>query len=299
MSPPNAPSRGLILATAALLVLIWGTTWGAVVFSLEGFPPFSGIAIRFALASALLAMVAWRRKARVWPRTRSEVGIVLTQGVLAYGVSYGLVYWAEQVVPSGLVALLFATMPLWVVVFAFLVLPEERLGLAGVAGIVLGFGGVATIFSDDLGTFGGAEGLVPALLVLFAPVSAAVVQVVVKRWGKHLSAFSLTVVPLGLSAVIMAVLALLFEGHRPIDPAPVPVLALLYLAVCGTAITFGLYYWLLQHLSATHLSLITYLTPVVAVTVGAILFDEPLTLRMIAGAALVMGGVGLVVLPRR
>lgn len=295
----SAPGRLLILATSALLVVIWGTTWGAVVLCLQGFPPFKGIAIRFALASGVLAMVARGRRARVLPRGRAEVAIMLTQGVLAYGVSYSLVYWAEQVVPSGLVALLFGTMPLWVVLFAYFVLPEERLSPLGLLGIVLGFAGVGVIFSDDLGTFGGAEGLVPALLVLIAPVSAAVVQVVVKRWGKNLGAFSLTVTPLALSAILLGGLAALFEGHRPIDPAPVPVAALVYLAIFGTAVTFGLYYWLIHHLSATNLSLITYLTPVVAVTVGGMFFDEPLTLRMIVGAALVMGGVGLVILPRR
>ena len=295
----SPPSRWLVLATSAVLVVIWGTTWSAIRLTLDGFAPFTSIAFRFALACLVLAAMARWAGARFWPRSPREWAIVSTQGILAYGVSYGFVYWAEQVVPSGLVALLFATMPLWVVLFAYGILPEERLGKFGVLGLLLGFVGLGVIFSDDIETFGGPEGLVAAALVLFSPVSAAVVQVVVKRWGKGLGAYGLTVTPLALAALVMTLLALVFEHDQPIDPAPVPVLALLYLAVLGTALTFGLYYWLLEFVSATHLSLITYLTPVVAVAIGTTWFDEPLTPRIVIGALCVLGGVGLVIGPFR
>ena len=136
--------------------------------------------------------------------------------------------------------------------------------------------------------------LVPAaLIMLLSPLASAVSNVAVKRWGSGLHPLSLTAVPMGMCAVIMGVLAWLFEGDRQVGWSMRSVGSLLYLAISGSAITFTLYFWLLGFLRATRLSLITFGVPIVAVLIGVLLRGEPITVGMVGGTALVLTGVGL------
>ncbi len=285
----ESPSRLTIGATFVLLILIWGTTWSVIRISLEGIPPFTGVSIRFALAALILWGVARSKGIRF--DGRRDLGIWVLQALLAFSISYGVVYWAEQWVPSGLTSVLYSTLPLFVVLFAYLALPDERLGGWGVLGILLGFVGVAVIFSDDVGALAEAQVRRAALVVLLAPIGNAVGQVVIKRWAHGVHALSLTGPPMAITSMIFAVLALIFERERSFHFGTGPVLATLYLTVFGSAVTFSLFFWLLKHVTATRMSLIAYATPVVAVTIGTVFLDEPLTARMIAGTLLVVGGV--------
>lgn len=290
----NRPGLPILAASFALLTLIWGTTWAAIRVGLEGIPPFTGIALRFGIASVLLLILGRVLGVR-FGRERREVALWAVNTVFAFCTSYGIVYWAEQWVPSGLTAVLFATFPILVAILAHFVLPGERLTPVSLVGVLLGFGGVAVIFSEDFALLGGPKVAVASAVMLVSPLVSAVASVAVKRWGKGVHPISLTAVPMGLTAVIMGVIALVFEGHRGITFGPKPLAALFYLAVCGSAVTFSLYYWLLSHLSATRVSLVAYLVPVMAVAVGAGVMDEPITGRVLAGSLLVVAGVAITV----
>lgn len=287
------PTRLLAIVVVALLTLIWGSTWAAIRVSLDGFPPLKGLAIRFAIGGALLLLMAVKGGVR-FGHARYERILWLVQTVFVFGISYGLVYWAEQWVPSGLTSVLFATLPFFVVLFAFFMIPGDRLGIAGLMGMVAGFGGVAVIFSEDLSRLGGEQVRFAALVLLLGPVAMAFAEVVVKRWGQEIHTLSLTAVPMAISSVLLGGLAAVVERHRPITAEPAPVAALVYLAVFGSSLAFGLFYWLLKHVSVVRLSLLAYAVPVVAVAVGTIFLDEPLTLRMVVGAGMVVAGAALV-----
>jgi drug/metabolite transporter (DMT)-like permease len=286
--------KSLTHGALALLILIWGTTWAAIRVGLEGLPPFTGVAIRFAIAAVVLLSVAAVMK---WPLGSGRLAhlLWLINAGLSFSVSYGVVYWAEQWVPSGLAAVLFSTFPLFVAVMAHFWLPGERLRFASVIGVLLGFAGVVTIFSEDLTSLAGSETRWAAIVFLISPLVSAVANVVIKRWGAGFHPISLTAVPMAMTAGIMGVLAALVERGRGISLDAASTTALLYLAICGTAVTFFLYFWLLDRLPATRLSLITYGVPIVAVTVGTLLLDEAFTLRMMLGSLLVLSGVGLAV----
>jgi drug/metabolite transporter (DMT)-like permease len=281
------------------VTLIWGTTWAAIRVGLDGVPPLAGVALRFAVASLLLlALCAWRRLPL--GREPRERWLWLANGVLSFCVSYGLVYWSEQWVPSGLAAVLFATFPLFVAVLAHFALPGERLRARAAVGTVVGFLGVAVIFSEDLASLGGAGVPLAAAVSLLAPLASAVASVLLKRFGQGIHPLSLTSVPMGIAALVMGALALLTGelGRARFDA--VSVAAILYLAVPGSVVTFWLYYWLLGRLPASRLALVAYVIPVVAVAVGAFFLDERLTMTVLAGAALVVAGVALAALrPRR
>jgi drug/metabolite transporter (DMT)-like permease len=299
---PASPAR--LRAAFLLLTLIWGTTWAVIRLGLEGIPPLTGVALRFALAGALLLALVRHFGVRfTW--SRRELGLWAMNGLFSFSASYTIVYWAdsasytivywaEQHIPSGLAAVLFATYPLMVAVIAHFALPGERLGWRAAGGILLGLAGVAVIFSDDLRLLGGANVREVALVMLLSPFVSAVATVAVKRWGQGIHPLSLTAVPMLLTAVVVGSLALVFERQATVVFDLRSVGALLYLAVLGSAVTFTIYYWMLANAPATRVALIAYTIPIVAVAVGALLFQEPVRPLVIVGGALVLVGVAIV-----
>jgi drug/metabolite transporter (DMT)-like permease len=219
----------------------------------------------------------------------------VANALLAFCISYGVVYWCEQWVPSGLASVLFSAFPLFVAVLSHFMLPEERLTLRGAVGVLLGFAGVAVIFSQDLSLLGGPQVALASVVFLLSPLASAISQVVIKRWGKGVHPFSLTAVPMAITAVVMGGVAFVTEREARFTFDAVSISTLLYLALAGSAVTFSLLYWLLARLSATRVSLVAYTIPVVAVCVGAIFLGEVITPRIIAGAVMVLLGVFLAV----
>jgi drug/metabolite transporter (DMT)-like permease len=294
----DSPRPLLLYAAAALLTLIWGTTWAVIRIGLEGIPPFTGVSIRFMIAAAVLLAVGRVLGVR-FGRTRTERRLWVVQAVFSFGIAYGLVYWCEQWVPSGLASVLWATFPLFVALLAHRMLPGERLTVRGLAGIVIGFGGVGVIFSEDFALLGGGDVALASAILLLSPAAAAVSNTAVKKWGRDVHPVSLSALPMGIAAGMMGAVALSVERGREITFDGRSVGALLYLALAGSAVTFTIYYWMLARVPATVLSLITYLIPVVAVTIGAIFMDEPLTARVLLGSVLVVAGVAVAARARR
>ena len=291
------PSRRAIdLLGLVVLTLIWGTTWAAIRVSLHGIPPLVGVALRFGAAGLLLLAVALALRIPLG-RTKEERWLWVANALLTFGGSYGIVFWAEQWIPSGLASVLFATFPLWTVVLGPLLLPGERISWRSATGAVVGFAGVALIYARDLAPVGGKAALAGAVF-LVSPVLSAIANLLTKRFGKEVHPLSITAVPMLLGALAVGPVALLTEspGQAAFDGRSL--LALAYLAVVGSAVAFSVYYWLLRRLSVLKLAMITYTAPVVAVVVGAVLFGEPLGWSTVAGGALVLAGVALTVAVR-
>ena len=289
--PP--PGRGVVIGGFALLTLIWGTTWAVIRIGLQGVPPFTSVALRFAIAGSVLLALALAAGVRLG-RAPHEKSLWVANGLLSFCISYSIVYWSEQYIPSGLAAVLFATMPLFVAVLAHLLLAHERLSPRAGIGLLLGFAGVAVVFSDDLALLGGEQVRRAALVLLVSPLASARATVAVKKWGTGVHPLSVSAVPMLLTGAVMGAFALLFERARPVVFDARSVGAILYLAILGSAVTFTVYYWLLARVTATQLALISYLIPVVALAVGAVLFAEPLRTRILAGSALILAGVVIV-----
>ena len=291
------PSRSTKLASLATLVAIWGTTWAVIRVGLRGIPPITGVAIRFAIAGLVLWAVALGIGLR-GRALRAPIAVWVVNGLCTFALSYGIVYWAEQYVPTGLTAVLFATFPLFVAVLAHFLLPGERLRAGSVLGLVVGLLGVAVLFGTDLlrvwrGDGGDRRLALACAVLLLAPLAAAIGQVVVKRWGGGVHTLALNAGSMAVCALVMGALAALFERGRPVHLDAPSVAAVLYLSLAGTAVTFTLYFWLLRQMPATHLSLTAYVIPVVAVLVGALAFDEPVTARLLLGGALVVAGTAI------
>ncbi|HYH86726.1 MAG TPA: DMT family transporter, partial [Pyrinomonadaceae bacterium] len=136
-----------------VLCCIWGSTWLFIKLGLRDLPPVSFAAVRFTLASAILCAIVAARRAPL-PRTRRELMLILTTGVLAFGLNYGLLFWGEQYISSGMAALLQATIPVFGMLIAHAYLPGERLTALKMGGALLGVAGVGVIFSNQLAVEG-------------------------------------------------------------------------------------------------------------------------------------------------
>jgi drug/metabolite transporter (DMT)-like permease len=288
----NGLSRFWLLVAFTVLTLIWGTTWAAIRVGLRSLPPFTGLALRFTLAAAILLPVARIARLRLG-QTRVERRLWLVVAALTFCTSYSVVYWSEQWVPSGLAAVIFATLPLFVGGLAHWTLPEERLSFLGLAGLLIGFVGIGIIYSGDFALLGGPQVASASAVLLISPLASSIGSIAVKRWGKHVHPISLTAVPMAVSAAVMSAVAWISESGRTLSFDAAAIGSLLYLAICGTALTFTLYYWLLSRLPVTTLALISYTVPVVAMIVGTVVLGEPFTARTLGGSGLVLFGVAL------
>ena len=289
------PEQKKFAVSAAFLALcvIWSSTWLAIKVGLRDLPPISFVALRFAIAVAVLLAISVGR-VRLLPVRRGDFKLLAYTGVLIFVVNYALLFWAELYVSSGLSAVLQATIPIFGMVFAHFILPGEPLRWQRLAGSVLAIGGVAVICSRLL-DFGGLLAFWGGVAVVFGAASAAFSNVLLKRRDIQLA-------PAMIAAwqMIFAVVPLLVTGFI-VDGNPLhfhwtktAVFCLLYLAVPGSALTFLLLYWLLPRMSVTNLQTISLITPPGAVAFGWLLGGETFPRWSLVGGALVLAGVWLI-----
>ena len=280
-----------------LLCAVWGSTWLFIKLGLRDLPPVSFAGIRFVLAFLILAGIIAARGTRL-PRAAADYALIAATGVLAFTINYGLLFWGEQHVSSGLAALLQATIPAFGLALAHLHLPGERLTAAKAAGVVLGIAGVGVIFSNQL-TVAGRMAVWGSAAIVAGAACAAYSNVLVKARGREIDPAVLAAGQMLCGLVPLVTAGAVFEGNPlTFRWTRLAVVSLLYLTVVGSVIAFMLYYWLVRNMDVTKTMLIALVTPVVAVLLGMAVLGEELTWRTLAGAALIMSGIALSVLRR-
>ncbi len=280
--------RMRIGAGFAVISLIWGSTWLAIKVGLDSLPPFFGVAIRFTLAAAILYALMRFRGEKI-PLDRNSIYIYLSVAFLSVSFPFALVYWGEQYIPSGLASVLFALNPFVVAIGSQVLLKNERMTASKLGGVSLGFLGLLVIFWADLRLGGSGAG--PMIAVLVSTVLQGISLVIVKKYGRSISPTSITLGGMIFGIVILYALAFAFEDISRVHLDLKGVGSILYLASFGSVVTFVTYYWLAQRVEAVYLSLVAFVTPVLAVLLGAVLLDESLSPHMFSGAALVLCGI--------
>ncbi|HYR83315.1 MAG TPA: EamA family transporter [Terriglobia bacterium] len=291
-SSPRSPLQPLAFA---LLCGIWGSTWLAIKVGYGGIGAFNVAALRFFVAGALFVPIAFVLRAP-WPRGSTEWGVVAVVGVFLFALDYGLIYWGEQWLETGLAAVLFAVNPIVTAIAAHLYVPGERLTLRKLGGTLLAFLGVAGLFADKLQI--DSSKLAPMVAILVAAAFATIATVVTKRHGGALHPAALNAPAMLIGAALLAVASFAAgDGLRtPRDPAAW--WAIGYLAIAGSIVTFLLYFRLLKTWSATTLSFIAVFTPLVALVLGYIALGERPTVFVALGTALILLGVWFAVTKR-
>ncbi len=280
-----------------ILCGIWGSTWLFIKLGLEDLPPFTFAGIRFVIACAIVLFIIRIRGIEL-PRARADWILLAVTGILSFGFNYGLVFWGEQYITSGLAALLQATLPAFGLVFAHFHLPGERLSWARIGGVVLGVCGVAVVFSNQL-AISGRQALAGCIALILSAAFAAYSNVLVKKHGKNLNPAILTAGQMFFGLLLLLAVGIPLEGNPfRFHWTPMAVIALLYLAVVGSVIAFMLYYWLVLNMDVTNSMLIALVTPVVAVILGMIVLNEEFGWRTLAGGAMIILGIAFIVLRR-
>lgn len=271
------------MAAYAAMCAIWGTTWLAIKIGLRGLPPLTGAGIRFAIAALFLWVLA-RAVSRTPGRAPSR-RLILVLALTLFGGNYALTYFAETGLPSGLVAVLFGTLPFFV--FGLGALRGERVHRAAIGGCALALAGVATISlgPDSRGDW------TYVVATLGAAALSAFANVALKREAGA-DPFRTLPPAMLLGGIVMTLAGVLFEHPdwaRAAEPSSIG--AVLYLAVLGSGIAFWLNHWLLRALPAWAVGISALIIPVIAVAVGALAGHEAFGVRELGGAALVIAGV--------
>lgn len=282
------------LLTYILLCLIWGSTWLCIRIGLADMPPFWFLAFRLVLAMGFLLAVAAYRKSE-FAVIRRHLGLVLVIGLLTHPLSYSLVYWGEQYVTSGMAAVLFSWMPFFVAIFSWWLLPGERVTAWAALGLVLGFSGLAVIYWEQI-QISNVNTVLGMAAISTSGLIAAGTTVTIRRWLGAAPAVSLATMTVAVGAVVMPLFAFATESTTLVHFTPSATLAALYLGIFGSGVSFVLYYRLLSRLPALTMSLIAFITPVVALLLAAFFDREVHTARSLSGTGMVLAGVLLAAL---
>jgi drug/metabolite transporter (DMT)-like permease len=280
-----------------LLCGIWGSTWLFIKLGLNDLPPLTFAGIRFVIAAAILFIFIAVRRVPL-PRGRRDLLLLAVTGVLSFSLNYGLVFWGEQYISSGLAALLQSTLPAFGLIIAHYYLPGERMTLPRILGVLLGVFGVGVIFSNQLQVAGPRALWGSAALVLSA-FCAAYANVLVKTYGLNLQPSVLAAGQMVFGLIPLLLIGIPLEGNPlKFHWTGVAVISLLYLAIVGTVVAFLLYYWLMHNMDVTKTMLIALVTPVTAVILGMLVLKEEMHWRTLIGGAMIISGIGLIVVRR-
>jgi drug/metabolite transporter (DMT)-like permease len=275
-----------------LLCLIWGSTWLAIKIGLSEAPPFTTAALRFILATSILWGISFA-KGYTYPKRPAEVLRLGYPGVYMFGASFALVYFGQQYINTATGAVLFASYPFFVAAFAWLLYRLEKLRPLAWVGMILGFTGVVLISYDSLQA--SEDVFLGTILVVAAAATAAYGIVIHRHRFNDVNIVVAANVQMITGGVFLVAGALLFESWSDFQVSVASIGSIIYLATCGTVVTFLGYYWLLKRARVTVVALIAFITPVVAILIGVLVADETLTPLIIVGSVLTLLGVLLVV----
>jgi drug/metabolite transporter (DMT)-like permease len=275
-----------------LLCVIWGTTWIFIKLGLADLPPVSFAALRFTVSCLLLfPVLIWQ--GLQFPKDKRIWKIVALTGILQFFFNYGLLFWGEQFITSGLAAVLQATIPAFGLILARIFVGEEITPIK-VFSILLGIVGVGVIFYEQL-SLNGTLALFGSLAVVIGAFGASLASVLTKAELQGLNPAEVVFWQMLIGQIPLWIVGLAVEGN-PIKFywTSQAVICVLYLAIVGSIVAFWLYYWLLSKIEVTKAMMIAFVTPLVAVFVGSF-FGEKLNGQTIFGGVLILASVGLII----
>ena len=271
----------------AACALIWGTTWYGIRVCLEGYPTFTALALRFLIATCVLVPLALR--VGPWPRGKAWVYLVIA-GVLDAG-SYLLVYIGEERVPGGVAAVLYGTQPLLLAVL-LAATRMEAITRRHIVGAIVSLAGVVVLAWDRFEV--SPQQALGVVLVLGSVLVSTIYSMVMKRHSEGVHGLVSTTVFLGVTALVLGVVALAVGAGIPWPPPVVPTIALFYLAILGSVVAFLVYFWLLRATTLLLTSTLVFVYPLVALAIDAA-FERAITLGPGAyvGAGITLAGLAV------
>ena len=279
-----------VAAAYIAMVLLWGTTWAAIKIGVANVQPWVFAFERAIVVAAILTGVALALGQR-FPRRPRVLAATAVAGLANIGLSWIVIFWAEQFVPSGLVAVFGATSPVWTAVFAHFLVRGDRLSPLKLVALALGLIGTALLVGAPSASEG-PNALIATILLALVPMSWAVAAIIASRMLAHESPIAI----IGLQTWVGAIALLPFalsQWSQPQQWGLEAGIAFAYLVIGGSCVGLVLNLWLYRRLRPTTVMLSQVLIPTQALLIGAFALGEEFTWRMLAGAALVVSAVAV------
>ena len=297
---PERPAAWKTVTAFAVVYLVWGSTFFAIRVGVREVPPFLLAAIRFLIAGA--ALYGWMiLRGERTPSVRQWSSAVLL-AVLIFVLDYGLVFWSEQRVPSGLTAVMLATIPAFMALAEIVILGTQRLTARLALALAIGIGGVAVLVNRSLKLGGGPIDSAGAVALIVAAMSWALASALTRKLPLPPSKVMSSGVQMLVGGLLLAATSAALGEFGAFHPGAVSArawLALLYLILAGSIVAFTAYVWLIHHESPTRVGTYAYVNPVIAVVLGYLLGGESLGRRTILGTLLVLTSVVVITTMRR
>jgi drug/metabolite transporter (DMT)-like permease len=277
------------LLAFAIIYFVWGSTFFAIRVGVREVPPFLLAAVRFSVAGLIL--YAWMIARGERSPTGRQWRSAFLLAILIFVFDYGLLFWAEQRVPSGMAAVMLATIPVYMALSEIIFLRTQKLTVRLAVALLIGVGGVAVLVSRSLNVGGAPIDRLGALALLVAGISWSAAATLTRKLPLPPSKVMSSGVQMLAGGVMLALTAATlgeFRNFHPSDISRAAWLSLVYLIIFGSIVAFTAYVWLIHHESPTKVGTYAYVNPVVAVVIGYFLGGEPLGLRTILGTAFVL-----------
>lgn len=289
-SPAESTSSDWLMF--GLLGLVWGSSYLFIKIGVETLPTFTLIAGRLGIGALLLGIVLLVARQPL-PRERRTYGHLVVLACINIVIPFTLITWGEQSIDSALAAILNSTVPLFTIVLAALVLHDEPITVNRLVGLLIGFGGVVLLTSRSLA--GASEGnLLGELAMIGSSISYACGNVYARRNVRGLRPMVPAFFQVSIAFAVTGALALVAERPWEIELAPDAIFAVLWLGLLGSGLAYLLFYRLLRDWGSTRTSLVAYLLPIVGIVLGYVVLGETVDARILAGTALIIGGIALV-----
>jgi drug/metabolite transporter (DMT)-like permease len=286
------PAAWKILLAFAIIYFVWGSTFLAIRVGVREVPPFLLAAMRF-LAAGLVLYLWMLAHGERSPSSREWLSASVL-AVLIFVFDYGLLFWAEQRVPSGVAAVMLATIPLFMALSEIVFLRTQRLTMRLAVALLIGIAGVAVLVSNSLNVGGAPIDRAGAVALIIAGISWSIASALSRKLPLPSSKVMSSGTQMFAGGVLLALAAAVLGEFRDFHPLAVSRgawFALIYLIVAGSIVAFTAYVWLLHHESPTKVGTYAYVNPVVAVLIGYFLGGEALGPRTILGTLFVLVSV--------
>ena len=275
--------------------LIWGTSFLWIKIAVQEVSPFVLVSFRTLFAAlGLVVYLLIDRKARMpWKEIAPRLPVFIVLGLVNVAIPWLLISWAEMHIESGVASILNATMPLWTIIIAPLVISDDKITLPKLAGLTTGFIGVVLLFLPSIGK-GWSTNLLGQSAVLGATLCYASATIFARKKAHGLNPQTQTFLQFTMSTLIVWSLTFGIEKQITLPALPITWLALLWLGLLGSGFAYIIYFSLLHRLGPTRLSMVTYIPPVVGVLLGIIFLGEAFHWQALVGALLILSGISIV-----
>lgn len=288
----NRPAKILLFLAYAANIFFFGSSW---IFNkmvlVEGAPPLWAAAMRQSVAAIVFILVFLIKRPK-FKLTRSHVLLIVMYGIFMMALGHIFSLMGQQHIDSGLASIIFSFFPLAVILISAVLLPkQEPLTLKKLFGTLIGLIGIALLFYTQNMLEGNGKQVLGIVFILLSVTVNSIPNVIIKRDGRDLDPLVLNTGGMLLASLLLLASALIFEGKPDYEITRRMTFSVLYLGIICSAAGFFLYFWLLRHISVFRMALTAYMTPLVAVFLGYVFYNEILSINHYIGMIFIFMGI--------